>query len=50
VLRALDLRRLAATMAAPVLVDLRNVYPPEEVTAAGLRWHGVGRPPLDDLP
>jgi UDPglucose 6-dehydrogenase len=49
VLRALDLRRLAATMAAPVLVDLRNVYPPEEVTAAGLRWHGVGRPPLDKL-
>ncbi len=49
VLRALDLRRLAAKMAAPVLGDLRNVYPPEEVTAAGLRWHGVGRPPLDNL-
>jgi UDPglucose 6-dehydrogenase len=28
VLRALDLRRLAATMAQPVLVDLRNIYPP----------------------
>ena len=44
VLRALDLRRLAATMAQPVLVDLRNIYPPEDVTSAGLRWHGVGRP------
>jgi len=45
VLRALDLRRLAATMAAPVLVDLRNIYPPEEVEAAGLSWHGVGKAP-----
>jgi len=44
VLRALDLRRIAASMATPVLIDLRNVYPPEEVTAAGLRWHGVGKP------
>ncbi len=43
VLRALDLRRLAGSMAAPVLVDLRNIYPPEEVAAAGLAWHGVGR-------
>jgi UDPglucose 6-dehydrogenase len=44
VLRALDLRRLAATMAQPLLVDLRNVYPPEDVKSAGLRWYGVGRP------
>jgi UDPglucose 6-dehydrogenase len=43
VLRALDLRRLAAKMAQPVFVDLRNIYPPEEVENAGLRWHGVGR-------
>jgi UDPglucose 6-dehydrogenase len=35
VLRALDLRRLAETMAQPVLVDLRNVYPPEDVLNAG---------------
>ncbi len=46
VLRALDLRRLAATMAQPVLVDLRNVYPPEDVMGAGLRWYGVGRSPV----
>ena len=44
VLRALDLRRLAAAMADPVLVDLRNIYPPEEVKAAGLASYGVGRP------
>jgi hypothetical protein len=27
-----------------VLVDLRNIYPPEEVEADGLEWHGIGRP------
>jgi UDPglucose 6-dehydrogenase len=49
VLRALDLKRVAASMAEPVLVDLRNVYPPEEVAEAGLVWHGVGRPPLEEV-
>jgi UDPglucose 6-dehydrogenase len=44
VLRALDLSRLARTMAQPVFVDLRNVYPPEDVEEAGLRWFGIGRP------
>src|SRR4051794_199677 len=45
VLRALDLERLARTMAQPVFVDLRNVYPPEEVEQAGLHWYGIGRAP-----
>ena len=44
VLRALDLPRLARSMAQPVFVDLRNVYPPEEVAEAGLRGYSVGRP------
>ena len=35
-LRALDLDRIAARMAQPILVDLRNIYPPEEAEAAGL--------------
>ncbi len=43
-LRALDLDRIAGRMAQPILVDLRNIYPPEEAEAAGLRWYGVGRP------
>src|SRR4051812_18583540 len=42
-LRALDLDRLAASMRGKALVDLRNIYPPEEVEAAGLDWHGIGR-------
>jgi UDPglucose 6-dehydrogenase len=44
VLRALDLPRLARTMAQPVFVDLRNVYPPDEVEEAGLRGYSIGRP------
>ncbi len=45
VLRALDLRRIAKDMAQPIFVDLRSVYPAEEVEEAGLRWFGIGRPP-----
>ncbi|HEX9965339.1 MAG TPA: UDP-glucose/GDP-mannose dehydrogenase family protein [Allosphingosinicella sp.] len=44
VLRALDLKRLARDMAQPIFVDLRSVYPPEDVEDAGLRWFGIGRP------
>jgi UDPglucose 6-dehydrogenase len=43
VLRALDLRRIAQELAQPILVDLRSIYPPEDVEQAGLRWHGIGR-------
>ncbi|MBU3077198.1 UDP-glucose dehydrogenase family protein [Sphingomonas quercus] len=41
--RALDLKRMAGLLAEPVLVDLRNIYPPEEVLRAGLELTGVGR-------
>ena len=41
--RALDFDRLRETMAEPVLVDLRNVYDPSEVTRRGFRYVGVGR-------
>ncbi len=44
VLRALDLKRLAGNMKGDVLVDLRNVYPPQDVEEAGLKWFGVGKP------
>jgi UDPglucose 6-dehydrogenase len=42
--RALDLERLAGLMAHPVLVDLRNVYKPEEARALGFAYSSVGRP------
>jgi UDPglucose 6-dehydrogenase len=41
--RALDFGRLKQVMAAPVLVDLRNVYRPEEAARHGFKYLGVGR-------
>ncbi|SON58154.1 UDP-glucose 6-dehydrogenase YwqF [Hartmannibacter diazotrophicus] len=41
--RALDFRRLGDVMAAPVLVDLRNVYSEDEVRKHGFSYVGVGR-------
>ena len=41
--RALDLQKLHATMAGDVLVDLRNIYRPEEAQAAGFNYVSVGR-------
>lgn len=40
--RALDLARVADTLTSPVLVDLRNIYPLDEVT--GFDYHSIGRP------
>jgi UDPglucose 6-dehydrogenase len=44
--RALDLKRVAHMLKEPILVDLRNIYPPAEGSAAGLRYHGIGKPAL----
>ncbi len=41
--RALDLARLAAAMASPVFVDLRNVYRRDAVELAGFTYTAVGR-------
>jgi UDPglucose 6-dehydrogenase len=42
--RALDLKRVAGMLKSPVLVDLRNIYPSQEVLAAGLQYTGIGKP------
>jgi UDPglucose 6-dehydrogenase len=41
--RALDFGRIKSLMKEPVLVDLRNIYNPSEMTAVGFRYSGVGR-------
>jgi UDPglucose 6-dehydrogenase len=41
--RNLDLRQLKQAMREPALADLRNVYDPASVEAAGFRYMGVGR-------
>jgi UDPglucose 6-dehydrogenase len=42
--RALDFDRLKTVMERPVLVDLRNIYRPEDVARAGFAYESVGRP------
>jgi UDPglucose 6-dehydrogenase len=42
--RALDLDRIKLLMNAPVLVDLRNIYKPEDMRARGFAYTSVGRP------
>ena len=42
--RALDLTRLARQMRGDVMVDLRNIYRPDEASAAGFAYTSVGRP------
>jgi UDPglucose 6-dehydrogenase len=43
--RALDLGRVSDLMACPVIVDLRNVYRPEDVKKHGFAYTCVGRAP-----
>ncbi|MBX3565297.1 MAG: UDP-glucose/GDP-mannose dehydrogenase family protein [Sphingomonas sp.] len=42
--RALDLKRVKGLLKSPLLVDLRNIYPPAEAEKAGLTLVGVGKP------
>jgi UDPglucose 6-dehydrogenase len=41
--RALDLDRVKLLMKAPVLVDLRNIYKPEDLRSHGFRYASIGR-------
>ena len=41
--RALDLKRMRAIVKQPVVVDLRNIYRPSEMRAAGFRYSSIGR-------
>lgn len=42
--RALDLPRLKAELAQPVVIDLRNIYRPDEMVAHGFIYDSIGRP------
>ncbi|USA39912.1 UDP-glucose dehydrogenase family protein [Pelagerythrobacter marinus] len=41
--RALDLARVKSLANAPVMVDLRNIYKPDDMRAAGFEYVSVGR-------
>ena len=44
--RALDLGRMKELLKRPLMVDLRNIYRPEEMERAGFSYVSVGRPPV----
>tara|TARA_R110002110_G_scaffold414147_1_gene643253 strand:+ start:114734 stop:116056 length:1323 start_codon:yes stop_codon:yes gene_type:complete len=41
--RGLDFRRMDELLKQPIMVDLRNIYRPEEMAAAGFHYTSVGR-------
>jgi UDPglucose 6-dehydrogenase len=41
--RALDLHRMKSVLKQPIIVDLRNIYRPAEMRAAGFRYSSIGR-------
>lgn len=41
--RSLNLKRLREEMAQPMIVDLRNIYKPDEMSAAGFEYISIGR-------
>lgn len=44
--RLLDLERVKGLLSAPLLVDLRNIYKPDEIIKAGFDYYSVGRDPV----
>ena len=47
--RALDLERAKSLLKAPVIIDLRNIYDPEDMASAGFTYVSVGRARVDRL-
>ena len=43
--RALDLKRIKEEMLKPIMLDLRNIYDPNEMANAGFQYYSIGRPP-----
>ena len=46
--RALDLGRVKGLLSQPLMVDLRNIYKPEDMAAHGFSYVSIGRPPVQD--
>lgn len=42
--RALDINRVKSLLKAPLMIDLRNIYNPQEMAEAGIAYHSIGRP------
>ena len=47
--RALDMRRVKSLLKSPIVVDLRNIYRPEDMARLGFTYYSVGRPPVTQV-
>ncbi len=45
--RALDMRRVKSLLKSQVVVDLRNIYRPDEMARHGFRYLSIGRPSVE---
>jgi UDPglucose 6-dehydrogenase len=45
--RALDLSRVMNLLRTPTVIDLRNIYKPEDMSAAGFYYVSIGRPAVE---
>ena len=41
--RALDIERVKSLLKTPIMIDLRNIYNPDEMAEAGIRYSSIGR-------
>jgi UDPglucose 6-dehydrogenase len=39
-----DFARIRAALAQPIVVDGRNLYTPDKMSALGFSYHSIGRP------
>ena len=44
--RLLDLERVKGLLSTPLMIDLRNIYKPDEIIKAGFDYYSVGRDPV----
>ncbi len=42
--RALDLHKVKELLKHPLMIDLRNIYPPDEMAKEGFEYFSIGRP------
>jgi UDPglucose 6-dehydrogenase len=47
--RNLDVKRMAVLLRKPVMVDLRNIYTPADMAAAGFSYTCIGRPSCEEV-
>jgi UDPglucose 6-dehydrogenase len=47
--RALDLTRVKSLLRTPTVIDLRNIYHPADMSAAGFYYVSIGRAPTEPL-